>query len=138
MYDLVDFLTCCLLQICWWFVVLGKISTSLRREPDGPSPWPLPSAISIQGSCEALARYPQPDVFYFSVTVAKWQLMSSTMSICLNLWSMKCGLLKYKYHPLAESSPCAFIIQSFFFIRNHAIILEIFYLTFLSFPASSK
>lgn len=100
---------------------------SLHREPDGLVPWPLPDAISIQGSWEALAHYPQPDVFSFSVTIAKWQLMCSTMGICLNLWSMKCRLLNYKYHPLAETSPCAFIIQSFF-ISNPAMILEIFYL----------
>lgn len=99
---------------------------SLHREPDGPPPWPLPNAISIQGSWEALAHYPQPDVFYFSVTIAKWQLMSSTMGICLNLRSMKCCLLKYKYHPLAETSPSAFIIQSFFFIRNHSRLLKYF------------
>lgn len=78
---------------------------SLQREPDGLPPWPLPHAISIQGCWETLAHYPQPDVFYFSITIAKWRLMSSTMGICLNLWSMKCCLLKYKYHPPAETSP---------------------------------
>ena len=90
---------------------------SLHREPDGLPPWPLPNAISIQGCRDALAHYPQPDVFYFSITIAKWQLMSSTMSVCLNLWSMKCCLLKYRYHPLAETSLCAFVIQSLFFIE---------------------
>lgn len=107
-----------------------ELYISLHGEPDGLPPWPLPNAISIQGSWRALAHYPQPDVFYFSIIVAKWQLMSSTMSICLNLWSMKCCLLKYKYHPPAETSPYAFVIQSFFFIRNPAIFLETFYLIF--------
>lgn len=115
----------------------NDLCISLRGDPDGLPPWPLPNAISIQGSRAALAHYPQPDVFYFSVTIAKWQLMSSAMGICLNLWSMKCRLLNYKYHPLAETSPCAFITQSFF-IRNPAIILEIFLLNmFLPFPAGS-
>lgn len=107
---------------------------SSHGEPDGLSPWPLPDAISIQGSWEALAHYPQPDVFYFSVTIAKWQLTSSTVGICLNLWSMKCYLLKYKYHPWAETFPYAFVIQSFF-LRNLAIIVEIFYLIFSIFPS---
>lgn len=112
---------------------------SLHREPDGLPSWPLPHAISIQGCWEALAHYPQPDVFYFSITIAKWQLMSSTMGICLNLWSMKCCLLKYKYHPPAETSPHAFVIQSFFFIRNPVVILrDISFNIFPTFPASSK
>lgn len=86
--------------------------------------WPLPNAIRIQGSWAAPAHYPPPDVFYFSITIAKWQLMSGTMGICLNLWSMKCCLWKYKYHPRAETSPCAFVIQSFFFIWNPAVLLR--------------
>lgn len=91
-----------------------QLCRSLHREPDGLSPWPLPNAISIQGSWEALAHYPQPDVFYFSITAAKWQLMSGTMSICLNLWSMKFCLLKYKHHPLTQTFPYAFVIEPFY------------------------
>lgn len=113
---------------------------SLCMEPDGLTPRPLPNAVSIQGSWAALAHYPQPDVFYFSITIAKWQLMSSAMSICLNLWSMKCCLLKYKYHLPAETSLCEFVMHSFSFIRNPAIILVICYLIFfcLSQLAASK
>lgn len=97
-----------------------QLCRSLHGEPDGLSPWPLPNAISIQGSWEALAHYPQPDVFYFSITAAKWQLMSGTMGICLNLWSMKFCLLKYKYHPRTQTFSHAFVTEPFFLLEKPA------------------